>query len=109
MGRQSGLGRQSLADDSIARSNTRHPGPAGTLSARSNGSSARRVWRQTLRNGMKEYPMAQDKEERPNVTVKRTSEAGDEAMKRTAGAQNRSVPRESANDGDGGLTAHPGQ
>lgn len=53
--------------------------------------------------------MAQEKEERPNVTAKRMSEIGDDATKRTAGAQNRSPLRESANDGDGGLTAHPGQ
>jgi subtilisin len=58
---------------------------------------------------MKEYPMAQDKDDRPIAAIKKTSETGDDAMKRTPGAQSRSAPRESANDGDGGLMAHPGR
>ena len=52
--------------------------------------------------------MAQEKEERPSVAAKKTSEVGDDAARRTPGVQNRSVPRESGNGGDGGgLVASP--
>ena len=35
--------------------------------------------------------MAQDKDDRPIAAIKKTSETGDEAMKRTPGAQSRSA------------------
>ena len=49
--------------------------------------------------------MAQDKEERPSASVKKTAETADDSGRRTPGAQTRSAPRESANGGEGGLTA----
>jgi subtilisin len=53
--------------------------------------------------------MAQDKEERPGAAVKKTLETGDDATRRTSGAQGRSAPRDSINGADGGLTtATPG-
>jgi subtilisin len=58
---------------------------------------------------MKECSMAQDKDERPTAAVKKTSEAGDDATRKTAGVQGRSSPRESGNGGDVGLVAPPGR
>jgi subtilisin len=51
--------------------------------------------------------MAQEKEERPSAAMRKTSEAGDDSARRTAGTQSRSVPRESVNGGDAGLAASP--
>src|ERR1700676_3997375 len=51
--------------------------------------------------------MAQEKEERPGAAAKKTSEVGDDAARRTPGAQGRSVPRELGNGADGGLVASP--
>ncbi len=48
--------------------------------------------------------MAQEREERPGAAIKKTSEAGDDSTRRTAGTQSRSAPRE---PGSGALDASP--
>jgi len=48
--------------------------------------------------------MAQERDERPGVANRKTSEAGDDSMRRTTATPGRSVPRES---GHGGLAASP--
>lgn len=48
--------------------------------------------------------MAQERDERPGAAIRKTSEAGDDSMRRTTAAPGRSVPRES---GNGGLAASP--
>jgi subtilisin len=50
--------------------------------------------------------MAQEKEERPSAAARKTSEAGDDSIKRTTGGQ-RPALRDSGNGGDGGLAAAP--
>jgi subtilisin len=47
-----------------------------------------------------------EKDERPNTTARKTTEAGDDSTRRAAGAQ-RSTVRDSGNGGDGGLTVAP--
>jgi subtilisin len=56
---------------------------------------------------MEEYSMAQEKEERPSAAMKKANEAGDDTVRRTTGAQTRSIPRESVNGADAGLAASP--
>jgi subtilisin family serine protease len=51
--------------------------------------------------------MAQEKDERPGAAVKKTSETGDDSMRRAPGAQNRSPGREPANGGDNAVAASP--
>ena len=48
--------------------------------------------------------MAQERDERPGAAIRKTSEAGDDSMRRTTATPGRSVPRES---GHGGLAASP--
>ena len=48
--------------------------------------------------------MAQEREERPGAAIKKTSEAGDDSTRRTAGTQSRSASRE---PGSGALDASP--
>ena len=43
---------------------------------------------------MEDSSMAQEREERPGAAIKKTSEAGDDSTRRTAGTQSRSAPRE---------------
>ena len=50
--------------------------------------------------------MAQEKDDRPSATARKTSEAGDDSIRRTTGTQ-RAASRDSGNGGDGGLTAAP--
>ena len=47
-----------------------------------------------------------EKDERPSVATKKTSEPGDDSIRRATGPQ-RSVPRDSGNGGDGGFAAAP--
>jgi subtilisin family serine protease len=59
---------------------------------------------------MKEISMAQEKDERPNATVRKAGEVGEDSTRKTDDlnrrtTQGRSVPRDSGNGGDGGLTA----
>jgi subtilisin len=51
--------------------------------------------------------MAQEKDERPGAAARKTTEVGDDAARKTPGAQGRSVPRELGNGGDSGLVASP--
>src|ERR1700704_6621773 len=54
---------------------------------------------------MEDGSMAQEREERPaGAAIRKTSEAGDDSMRRTTGTQSRSGPRE---PGSGGLDASP--
>jgi subtilisin len=55
---------------------------------------------------MEEHSMAQEKDERPNAGARKTSEAGDDSIRRATGPQ-RATPRDTGNGGDGGLTAAP--
>jgi subtilisin len=47
-----------------------------------------------------------EKDERPSAATKKTSEAGDDSIRRATGPQ-RSAPRDSGNGGDGGFAAAP--
>jgi subtilisin len=49
--------------------------------------------------------MAQEKDERPGAAVRKTSETGDDSMRRTPGAQSRSPGREPVNGGDNAAVA----
>jgi subtilisin len=53
---------------------------------------------------MEDGSMAQERDERPGAAIRKTSEAGDDSMRRTMATPGRSVPRES---GNGGLAASP--
>src|SRR6267378_4095228 len=53
---------------------------------------------------MEDSSMAQERDERPGAAIRKTSEAGDDSMRRPTATPSRSVPRES---GNGGLAASP--
>jgi len=56
---------------------------------------------------MEECSDGTEKEERPGASVKKTSEAGDDSMRRTTGAQGRSTRGNPETGGDSGLVASP--
>jgi len=51
--------------------------------------------------------MAQEKDERPVAAVKKTSETGEDSLRRNTGAQSRSAAREPGNGGDSAVAVSP--
>lgn len=51
--------------------------------------------------------MAQEKDERPVAAVKRTSETGEDSLRRNTGTQSRSTAREPGNGGDSMVAVSP--